>query len=331
MTEFTGLLCFCSILLLTSCKEQNTKSSHEIRSKENLTIYDHHVHIMSPELVSFWKDLGIPFSKDESHYTDVDSIFKYTGAQKLDLIGMAYVFGSEEYYQGDDRLEKTQLANDHLFVQALKHPDRVRPFFSVDPLQEFALEEIERCISKSSNSGLKLHFNASQVYLTEPNHLEKVKPIFVMASKNKLPVLLHFDNWHPKFGKRDIKILADSILKDIDPITLTIAHFGTSGGYNNKTKTFLNAFIHELNSNESLLGHDIRFDISAVVLDKDSQEIPALSKAQCNAVRGYIDSLGLDKVVFGSDYPLYGSQEYLSILKNKLGLTDSEIEKIQHP
>ena len=91
--------------------------------------------------------------------------------------------------------------------------------------------------------GIKLHFNASQVYLTENEHLAIIKEVFEYASSNQIPILLHFDNGHPKFGKTDVEILADSVLGQLTYVNLQIAHFGTSGGFNEKTKTVLNIFI----------------------------------------------------------------------------------------
>ena len=201
-----------------------------------IIINDTHAHIMSPALIAHWKNMGIPFSKSEALYSDLDTILNNNPADHVDLIGMGYVYGSEEYYQEDDRYERMKADNDQLFQEAKKYPNRVTPFFTVDPLKDYALTELERCYQIHPKSGLKLHFNVSQVYLTEPEHVKKVKPIFQKAAEYGLPVLLHFDNWHPKFGKPDLEIFTDSILQKIPSIELRIAHFGTSGGFK-KLKT----------------------------------------------------------------------------------------------
>jgi len=38
--------------------------------------------------------------------------------------------------------------------------------------------------------------------------------------------------------------------------------------------------------------------------------------------------LGVENIVFGTDYPLYRSDVYLKVLKEKLDFTDGEIAKI---
>jgi predicted TIM-barrel fold metal-dependent hydrolase len=39
----------------------------------------------------------------------------------------------------------------------------------------------------------------------------------------------------------------------------------------------------------------------------------------------YCRKLGFEKIVFGTDYPLYNSAEYLDVLKAKLKLTNKEL------
>lgn len=291
-------------------------------------VHDSHVHLMSPGLIADWKALGIPFSKPENFYSDIDTILKHNQAESIDLIGMGYVYENPDFYQGEDRYERLKKENDYLLATAQKHPDRIRPFFTVDPLKEYALDEFKRCVGAYPGSGLKLHFNASQVYLTEPAHLVKVKLLFSQAAEKKTPILLHFDNSHPKFGEPDIKLFVDSILQDLPALSITIAHFGTSGGFNQKTKRVLEAFIDQYKKERIPSRHQLFFDISAVALDKDSDGVPKLTKAGFEELSSYIRQLGVEKIIFGTDYPLYRSDEYLAILKNKVGLTEEELDVI---
>lgn len=315
-----ALLCF------YSCKQQIEKTS--LDRDDEFTLYDSHVHIMSPNLIADWKHLGIPFSKPEYTYSNIDTIIKTNGAHFIKLIGMAYVYGNREFYQGNDEYKKVKMENDFLFESAKKHKNNAQPFFAVDPLKDYAIEEIERCLKINANSGLKLHFNSSQVYLTEPEHLKKIHAIFKIASANNLPILLHFDNWHPKFGAPDIEILVDKILRDLDPIHLTIAHFGTSGGFNQKTKNVLDTFIKLFENERIPKKHKILFDISAVALDKDSEGVKKLTEESFKELKTYCDKIGYDNIIFGTDYPLYNAKEYISVLKTNLNLSELELREI---
>ncbi len=314
------------LIFLHSC---NLPSKEVTPGSGTLMSYDSHVHLMSPDLIADWKALGIPFSKPEAFYSDIDTILERHEAERIDLIGMGYVYGSPDFYQGTDRYERIKKENDYLWMTSQKHPDRIRPFFTIDPLKNYALDELKRCAERSPDSGLKLHFNASQVYLTEPSHLAAVKPIFQQAAEKKLPILLHFDNSHPKFGEPDVKLLVDSILHDLPALKISIAHFGTSGGFNEKTKRVLNAFVDLYEIKRIPSRHQLFFDISAVALDKDSDGVPKLSEKEFEELNAYIHQLGVEKIIFGTDYPLYTTEAYHAILKNKLDLTEEELSVVQ--
>jgi predicted TIM-barrel fold metal-dependent hydrolase len=320
MKNFASLVFF---VVAVACQQPAEKTEEPLPQ-----IHDAHVHLMSPAMVEDWQAMGIPFSRSAANYTDLDTILANNGGATIDLIGMGYVYGNPDYYAGDDAYERLVAENDYLLAAAGKHPQNVRPFFAIDPLKTYALEELERCHSKAPDAGLKLHFSTSQVYLTEPVHLAKVKSVFEFAAQNRIPVLLHFDNWHPKFGRRDLGILADSILRIIPPMSLTIAHFGGSGGFSEKTKSFVSAYL-DLRRAERLPGaHTFRLDISAVGLDKDSEGVDRLSAQEWSQLRTYLDSVGVENVAFGSDYPLYTTQQYVAVLRDKLGLSVEELERL---
>ena len=291
-------------------------------------VFDHHVHIMSPRMIKYFKDAGIPFSKPDADYSQLPAIRKRLGNEEFALVSMAYLFGNPEFGKVENERDLVKAEND--FVAAAKGNDGKLKFYcSFDPLKEYGLEEAKRCVSELKADGLKMHFNASQIYLTVPAHLEKVRPAFELAAANGLPILLHFDNLHRRFGKPDIDLLADKILTDIKPVTLQIAHFGTSGGFSQRTKDFLDAFISRLSTDESLKKHRIRFDISAVALDKDSEGVPKLTDEQFAELGSYIRKLGPERIVFATDYPLYSAEEYLAILRDRVKLSDSEIATIK--
>lgn len=326
MKKHLSYISILGILFFFTCKPNDKKKNLE--ENEGLILNDSHVHIMSPDLISDWKGLGLPFSKPDYNYSDIDTILNRNGAYDIKLIGMSYVYGNPEFYQGHNEYLKVKKENDYLFESAKKHKSKVQPYFAVDPLKDYAIREIKRCLQTNKNSGLKLHFSSSQVYLTEPEHLKKIQSIFKIASENNLPILLHFDNWHPEFGKPDVEILVDKILKDLEPLNLTIAHFGTSGGFNQKTKNVLDTFIELYKNDRIPKRHKIMFDISAVALDKDSEGVKKLTEDEFKELKVYCDKLGFDKIIFGTDYPLYNSEEYFDILKTKLNLSKSELKEI---
>lgn len=299
-----------------------------VSAQKSAPVFDNHVHIMSPRMIKLFKDVGIPFSKPDADYSDITAIRKRLGTDRFNLISMAYLFGNPEFGKVEDVRKAVEAENDFAAAAKSTDPQNIKAFCGIDPLRDFALEEAKRCFEKLKIDGLKLHFNASQIYLTEPEHLEKVRPIFTFAAENGLPVLLHFDNSHPKFGETDVNLLVDEILLKIKPVKLVLAHFGTSGGFSDKTKKVLSAFIKRLKEEPKLAQHSVLFDISAVALDKDTDGVSKLSDEQFLEVKEYAGKLGFDKIVFGTDYPLYSSAQYLKILKDRVKFSDREIAEI---
>ena len=324
------------VLSLAGCTsgttaDRSTVATHVKRHTDHRVLYDSHVHLMSPYLIAYWKQLGIPFSRTDAHYADVDTILRANGAEKIDLIGMGYVYTNPEYYEGNDAQQRLQQENDYLLEQSAHHPQRIRPFIAVDPLQDFALSELARCFARLPSAGVKLHFSTSQVYLTEPEHLTKVKAVFSASAKQQAPILLHFDNWHPKFGADDLTLLVDSILAPLPALDLRIAHFGTSGGFSDKTKRFVDAYLALRREGRIPERHTLRLDISAVALDKDSEGVEQLTESEFAELRAYIDRIGFENISFGTDYPLYSSAAYSAVLRERLGLDSLQLESMMRP
>lgn len=287
--------------------------------------YDHHVHCLSPELIKSWKSLGIQFSRPDYMYANVDSILKFNAARRVTLISMAYVYSSEEYGTGKaNAYDMIKAENDYVFRWRKINPKRIKAYFGIDPLHDSALVEARRCIKILRMDGMKMHFNASQVSLLRQEHLEKVKPLFELASATRIPVLLHFDNSRSQFGEPDVRTLVDSILLRQRYVNLQIAHFGTSGGFNDRTKKVLDAFLRLYEERPALKKLNLFFDISAVCLTKDSEGVRKLTDAEFDELANYCRKIGFHRIVFGTDYPLYNANEYKTILEAKLWLTSKE-------
>ncbi len=291
-------------------------------------ITDHHVHIMSPRMIKLFKDVGIPFSKPDADYSDTDAIVRRLGTKRMSLISMAYLFGHPEFGKVENELALVQAENYYLMAARKKIGSTVKVFCGINPLKDYAIDEVRRCKQQLRADGLKLHGNASQLYLTVPAQLEKIRAVFAFAAENKMPIVFHFDNSHRRFGQPDVKLFVDEILARIKPVKVQIAHLGSSGGFNDRTKAFLDAFVTAFATNPALKKHTIRFDLSAAALDKDSDGVRKLTDAEFADLASYIRKLGVKRVVFGTDYPLYSVREYVEILRSRVKLTEREIKQI---
>ncbi len=295
------------------------------QQKKPLPVFDNHVHIMSPALIKYFKDVGIPFSKPDNAYSDIHEISERLGTNRMKLVSMAYLWGHPEFGPVENEYEMVKAENDYVLENNRLSMFQIWTYCGINPLKDYALAEMKRC-RKENAFGIKLHFNANQIYLTEPEHVRKLKPVFEYAAKKKMPMLIHFDNSHPKTGARDVKILFEQVLADIKKIDIQIAHFGTSGGFNEKTKIIIDAFLAEIEAaKKQKKKYSITFDMSAVALDKDSEGVPKLTDEEFKELAVYVRKIGLNRIAFGTDYPLYSTREYLEILKNRIGLSELEL------
>ena len=315
------ILCFLAIAIVTT-------GFNAYKTSQSDNVLDRHVHLMSPKLIAYWKKAGVPFSREEKFYSDIETVSQTLGTNRFYAISMAHTWNHPEF--GKIKNERAMVAeeNDFILDSAKSFGKRVRPFCSVNPIRDFALAEVKRC-KKNGAFGIKFHHNANQIYLTEPEHVKKIFPVWEYAARKKLRILLHFDNSHPKFGARDIGIFYAQILAKIRPAKIQIAHLGTSGGFSDKTIRVMNAFRNEMaRASFHNKKHRILFDLSAVALDKNSQGVQKLTPDQFEALAAILRRTGLEHFAFGTDYPLYSAIEYRKILREKVGLTKKEMSRI---
>jgi len=292
----------------------------------SVRVFDHHVHVLTPRLVEKWKALGVPFSKPDYAYSDIDSIMNLNRADGMFLVSMAYLYATPDF---SDSLERRNVReeNDYVVQLAARHPEKLFAFCGVNPLRPYAVDELRRCRAAGA-TGLKLHFASSDVSLSDPAHLARVREIVSAAAGLGMPVLLHLDNQRESFGAEDARVLIDSVILPTPDLEIFLAHCGTSGGYTYKTRMIIGLFTDSLASNPALAAHRIWFDISAVGLTEPAEQVPPLTPEDFADLSGQLTRLGLDRVVFGTDYPVFNTTAYLSTLEENTTLTREELAGI---
>lgn len=97
------------------------------------------------------------------------------GIRRAVVLSVAYMYGSPSRTVTDEEA-KVRAENDWTAAQVSKYADRLVAFCGVNPLKEYAVDEIARCATiKGVRTGVKLHFGNSDVQLENPEHLEKVQ------------------------------------------------------------------------------------------------------------------------------------------------------------
>ena len=239
-------------------------------SIERNKLVDYHVHIFSPELISNLSIQGIDFKqsgfqviKEKKSYSNISEISTENNYSKMVLISVGYAYKdingtqSEKYF-----VEK----ENNLLAKIIKsNPDKLLGFYGINPLKEYAIEEIKRCDEELKLDGIKLHLQSNKLNLKDSTHLFKLKQVFQLADKKKIPILIHNNTWDKNFGKEYFKIFEKEILNNFDSLTIIFAHVGGGGGFHQFGYDFLNEFNIYFQKNENKKKHKIYFELSATV------------------------------------------------------------------
>ena len=280
---------------------------------------DHHQHLFSPAASA--TSGATPVSAD-----DLIRLLDDAGIRRAVVLSLAYQFGNPNRPPVDDEYAKVKAENDWTSQQVRRFPDRLRGLCSVNPLKNYALEEVIRCAQDPLlRSGLKLHFGNSDVDLINPEHLAQLRAIFRAASRNHMAVVIHLRSTVLRarpYGAPQIQSFLDHVLSEAPDVPVQVAHLAGAGGYDDpSTDEALHVFIDAIRRADPRTRH-LYFDVSAVAGLGQWVE-----KAELIASR--IRQLGVERILFGSD----GTPEVLPpreawAMFRRLPLSDSEFEVI---
>ncbi|MCC6245843.1 MAG: amidohydrolase family protein [Gemmatimonadaceae bacterium] len=300
------------------------------------SIVDHHVHVMGPVVLRDWKSLGVTFSRADSIYTSARSLLIGRGdsvAQAV-LVPMAHLYANPDFVAGlkidaAEARRRLRLENSHVASEAARLTPRAVALCSVPALAEWAIEELTWCQDSLRVAGIKLHLASSQVDLRDTIHLRQLSAIARFAASRALPILLHLDPQRRGHDAEHIRRFAEWVLQPVPTLTVVIAHLGGSGGYGPWTRTVFRTLLQwRADVEKTGTSRSLYFDVSAVVLDKESEGVPATTPAEAAMLRQDLRSISFDRLVFGSDYPVFDPIRARAMLLEIAGLTEDEVARM---
>lgn len=182
--------------------------------------------------------------------------------------------------------------NNFIIEQCRLHPEFVG-FGALHPDFEDIEQEVQRCID-GGLKGIKLHPDFQQFYIDE----DKAFRIYE-AVEGKLPLLIHMGDSRYDYSRPK---RLENVLRNHPKLTAFAAHLG---GYERWEEAA-----------SCLYFDNIRYDTSS-----------SLEFISADFARDVIRSFGVEKVFFGTDFPMWDHAGELARFI-KLGLTDSENKKI---
>jgi len=199
-----------------------------------------------------------------------------------------------------------KLHNDYIIEVVSRYPDRFIGLGCFDPLTNGAAQETQRCLEAGGLSGIgELAFYQSGI---DNSALTGLEPVMDFCRNRDLPVLIHTNEpiGHQYPGKTPNTLAQIYQLVDTFPRNqIILAHWG--GGL-----FFFN-----------LLKKEVKQRLNHVYLDTAAS--PYLYDAKVYRVA--IELVGLEKILFGSDFPLLPPARYFDEMK-AAGLSADEMQLI---
>jgi uncharacterized protein len=310
--RFRQTLQFSVLILAVHASSGNVRGPYMWRA-------DHHMHLASADLcrrVGECLSSNHPpavFAKDAVSALDQANIAKGV------ILSCAYLFGIPSLHLlPPDIAAHTRRENEFTAAQVAKYPSRLVGFFSVNPLQKSALAEIRHWRGDRRLIGLKLHFTASGVLMSNPTHRRKVATILAEAAAGQFPIVIHIGGGN--FNQHDAELFIREVLPSAAQSWVQIAHAG--GGlplHDGNHAAVLHAFADHIAHDDPATRH-VLFDLSYVPAPEESPQVAAIAIE--------IRRIGIKKFLFGSDFNVQTPLKQIESL-GKLGLTNEEMQNLR--
>lgn len=301
--------------------------------KKPIPVADHHMHIMSDETQKVLLEQVKGPMKSEIKNMAVDAsdavtFLDTTGVDKGALLSAGFIIGSK-MFNVEGEYERVKAENNYAANQATQYPVRLVALCSVNPLADYAIQEIERCSKMSNIMGLKLNLYPSGVDLRNDNHLNKLVNVFRNAEELDLPILIHMFTANPNYGSKDAHIFINQVLQAAPDLQVQIAHMG--GGFPPfyTTERIMEVFNEAIDQKPKIMDEDVVFDISATIASPNIIEYynarsdTSISEEERQGINDKliqrIRDIGIERFVYATDWPaLKNTNAYYKTLRSHL-------------
>jgi predicted TIM-barrel fold metal-dependent hydrolase len=238
------------------------------------------------------------------------------------VLSIAYWYGNPRR-PIENEYEKVRAENDWVLQQTALYPERLIPFCGVNPLKDYALQELERCAAIPRVKGFKLHFGNSGVDVKNPQHVEALRRFFRAANDKRLAILAHLWIIGGSYGREHSDIFLNQILPEAPDITVQIAHLAGAGpgyAFDDALEVFANAIAAGDPRTRNLY-----FDTASNVTEDETEETLAL-------VTKRLRQIGLGRILYGTDMSVGTTNPppatSWATTRRRLGLTDEEVRTL---
>jgi predicted TIM-barrel fold metal-dependent hydrolase len=255
-------------------------------------LVDHHQHFFGPAVTT------ISPGVEPITATELIVLLNSAGIRRAVVLSVAYQFGNPNKPAIEDEYTQVKAENDWTSRQVARSPERLRGFCSVNPLKDYALDEIARCAKdRQLHFGLKLHFGNSDVDLNNPRHVEQLRRVFRAANNHRMAIVVHMRSSVTRkrpYGATEARIFLNEVIPAAPDVPIQIAHLAGAGGYDDPlVDQALAVFVAAIANDDARMAR-VYFDVSGVAGLGEWVE-------KVNLVATRIRELGVARILYGSD------------------------------
>lgn len=248
---------------------------------------DHHLHLLR-------SIAGAPIGFDNA-----DALIRQmdeAGIRRGVVLSVAYQLGNPFRPAVENERERVREENDWTASQAGRYAERLVAFCGVNPLKDYALEEIDRCTQNPrQRRGLKLHFGNSDVEMDKPGHVEQMRRVFAAANRHRMAIVVHvrpnIDHGRP-WGERQARIFLEKVLPEAKDIVVQIAHLASAGPLGDGADEALSVFADAIAAGDART-QLLYFDVSVTGWEAKTESFQRLLR-----------TIGVERLLYASDAPL---------------------------
>ena len=143
---------------------------------------------------------------------------------------------------------------------------------------------------------IKQHFGNSGVSLRDPRHLARMRAVFALAQRRRVPIQIHMRaRGGMNYSAEDARLLVRELLPLSPDSEIVIAHLGSAGPGYAQADEIMAVFADAAQRRDPRLRHAF-FDVATNVTADTSPREAAVIAARLRTV-------GLRHVLYGSDLP----------------------------
>ena len=257
---------------------------------QSAPIADHHQHLFSPPV-------AVAESVKPISVEDLISRLDEAGIRRAAVLSLAYILGDPSGTSSNE-YERVKAENDWTSRQVARFPHRLVGFCSVNPLKEYAFDELARCAKDPQlRRGLKLHFANSRVDYHNPAHTDRVRRLFAAANGYGMAIVVHMRtsiSAKIPYGADEARIFLNEIVPAAPDVPIQIAHLAGAGGYGDPLVDQALSVFAEAIERGIQQAKQLYFDVTTVVL-------PVTSAERLTLIASRLRQLGLRRILYGSD------------------------------